>query len=172
MVVASVSRADRRGRVADEFGIHMGIQNAGSNMAGSSSSSADPIREVRRLLIVLDDWFVGIRDDLAPLAQSLADGFVAVDATGRVQEGREYLEILERRKTQRSPTGLTISDPEHRRAIYGTHLITFHMRIAGSDTTEVLTYSIWLRETDQSPTGLHLLSLQETPVLPPEEGEE
>ena len=138
-------------------------------MARTGGGDVDPERDIERLHVVLADWLVGIRDDPRPFADSLDDGFVAIVADGAVHDANGYLAHLETLRETAPPQRIELDDVEHRRAIYGIHLVTFVKRYQRPDGDRNLATSIWLRETDRTNTGLQLLHLHETPIVPDEE---
>lgn len=131
----------------------------------SSSNDVDPVREVRRMHVLLEDWFGGIRQDLDPLKDSLAPDFTAVGPDGTRRNGTEMLEALaDERDAFSSPVRVNLQDVTKHRDLYGVHHLTFEKHLAAGEETEVRTCSVWLRETNRAPTGLQWLHLQETPV--------
>ena len=135
-------------------------------MGSSDPAGVDPTRDVRRLHVLLEDWFVGIRDDVGPLEQALDEGFIAITADGRQHDRSSYLASLSALKGEDPPRAVALEHVEHRRAIYGMHLVTFDKQLAQGPETDEFTCSLWLRETDRVRTGLQWLFLQETAVAP------
>ena len=130
-------------------------------MAGSSSD-VNPVREVNRLHLVLDDWYGNIRSDLGPVQQSLADDFTWIGPTGQVSGRNDSLEAWARRRDEIQ--GIDVDDVTIQRTIYGVHQVTYTKVQQTSADTEMVMCSLWLRETEQSSTGLQWLHLTETPI--------
>ena len=132
-------------------------------MAGSSGSDVNPVREVNRLHLVIDDWYGNIRPDLGPVRQSLADDFTWIGPTGVLTDRDGSLELW---KSQRSEiTGIDVQDIAIQRTIYGVHQVTFIKIQQTTNDKKTMTCSLWLRETERSPTGLQWLHLTETPLI-------
>lgn len=130
-----------------------------------SSSDIDPLREIRRMHVLLEDWYGGIRRDLGPFETSLADEFTAVTSDGQLHDRAGYLAALDaRRDAIDGPIAIEVEDVVEQRALYGVHQVTFRKRIAHDEGSSVTTCSMWLRETSRTSTGLQWLHLQETPL--------
>lgn len=138
-----------------------------------SGTDIDPIREVRRLHVLLEDWYGGIRADLGPFESSLADGFSAITHDGALYDGPGYLEALhERRDEQAGIVSIDLDQLTAQRSLYGVHQVTFEKQVKTDEETTTSTCSMWLRETSRTATGLQWLHLQETPIEPENENED
>lgn len=122
---------------------------------------------------MLEDWFVGIRDDLRPFERTLDPAFCWVGPDGVIREGDEIVAALSTERTNvkgaDGPVSLNIDAIEHHRDRYGLHLITFEKRLQVGSNVDARTCSVWLAETDRSPTGLAWLHLHETPLVSDEQ---
>lgn len=142
-------------------------------MSASGGDGLDPRREVRRVHLALEDWLVGIRQDAQPIETALAPGFVAIDIHGELSEGTEWLDRLQSQYGTGARVSIQLSNLEHRRELYGLHLVTYEKELHVGDASERIRGSVWLRETDRAETtGLHWLHLQETPIPPPADEDE
>lgn len=130
-----------------------------------SSSDIDPLREIRRMHVLLEDWYGGIRTDLGPFETSLADEFTAILRDGTLYDRAGYVSALEERKNAvGGPVGIEIEELSEQRALYGVHQVTFQKRMMSDAGPTVSRCSMWLRETSRTSTGLQWLHLQETPI--------
>lgn len=137
-------------------------------MSASGGGDLDPIREVRRVHLALEDWLVGIRQDAQPIETALAPGFVAIDIHGELSAGTEWLDRLQSQYGTGAGVSIELSNLEHRRELYGLHLVTYEKALHVGEASERIMGSVWLRETDRvETTGLQWLHLQETPIPPP-----
>ncbi len=135
-------------------------------MGAGSATDVDPVREVKRLHLVLDDWYGGIRDDIDPLVGSLASDFTWVSPDGRLGGRDESVAAWQERRDEHTedgpPATVEIEDITIQRTIYGVHQLTFRKHVRSAGTVRPFTCSLWLRETERSPTGLQWLHLTET----------
>lgn len=129
-----------------------------------SSSDVDPEREIKRLHVVLEDWFGGIRNDLRPLEESLAPEFTAVTPDGQLHDRAAYFDRLDERRSAVGNVRIQIEELVEQRALYGMHQLTFHKRIVGGAEPDVRQCSAWVRETNRTSTGLQYLHLHETRI--------
>lgn len=145
-------------------------------MTDSSESGVDLAREIRRVHTIIEDGFGGIRDGLSPVADALASEFryVAPDGTIRDREATiaAMNDSLGTYVDSTPPFTIDIRNVERQVSIYGMHLMTYerHQRIDGDWAGR--TSSVWLYETEDTPTGLEWLHLQETPLTSNEDTDE
>lgn len=136
-------------------------------MSPAASSDIDPEREVRRIHVMLEDWYGGIRDQVDPFEKSLATDFTAIGPDGAIRTRTETLDAYAAERAEYAaagvPVAIELEEIEHRRARNRLHLLTYVKRIQAGDAVEARSCSVWLRETDRAPTGLQWLHLQETP---------
>lgn len=137
-------------------------------MSAGSSDEVDPVREVRRLHLMLNDWYTGIRDDIDPIEAALAPEFTSIGPDGELRDATESVRAWERRRDEYTasspPVSLELEDVAVQRTIYGVHQVTYRKQVRVDGEWEVFGCSLWLRETDRVPTGLQWLHLTETPV--------
>ena len=144
-------------------------------MSTGSKNEVDPPREVKRLHLMLEDWYAGIRNDIDPIIDALASDFTAIGPDGRVYDRDESVDAWEeRRATYRSstpPVSVELEDLTEQRAIYGVHQLTFEKRLRVHGEWKAYACSLWFRETDRVRTGLQWLHLSEVPIEEPDEDE-
>lgn len=137
-------------------------------MSPAASGDVDPSREIRRAHMMLEDWFGGIREEIDAIEAVLGESFTTVGSEGTVRNRTDSLEALREDReayVQSSPTVLVeVDEITHHLELHGTHMLTFEKRIRVDGEWEARRCSLWLRETDQSPTGLQWLHLHETPI--------
>ena len=134
----------------------------------STPSDVQPEREVRRLHLMLEDWYGGIRSDIDPITDALASSFTWLAPDGTLADRDEALtrwsatrnEFVE---TTPSPS-VSVSSIDLRRTLFGIHQVTYHKEIRQGDAVTTRACSLWLRETERVPSGLQWLHLAEVPV--------
>ena len=138
-------------------------------MGSGTGSDVDPVREVNRLHLVLDDWYGGIRDHIEPIELALAEDFTWISPDGRLAGPAESLEAWRERREERldGPTGVDVEDVTVQRTIYGVHQMTFTKHVTAAGTADSYTCTLWLRETERVPSGLQWLHLSETRIERP-----
>lgn len=140
-------------------------------MANGSGSDVDPVREVNRLYLMVDDWYGGIRGHIEPIELALADDFTWVSPDGRLAGPDDALAAWRERRDELAdgPASVEVEDITVQRTIYGVHQVTFIKHISAGGESDAYTCSLWLRETEQVPSGLQWLHLTETPLEAPDE---
>lgn len=137
-------------------------------MSPSSADDVDPVREVRRLHLVLDDWYAGIRDALEPLEVALADDFTVTTPDGELTDPQGYFDAITAEREAATEAGeriaLNVDEIEHQRAIYGLHHVTYRETQTRAGSEDRWRCSVWMRETDRVSTGIQWLHLQKTPI--------
>lgn len=127
------------------------------------TSDVDPVREVNRLHLLLQDWYNGIRDDIDPISDAMASDFTSIGPTGEIRDRRSTLEAWSQERSriaQETPVTVAVEDVSVRRSLFGLHQVTYRREIAGNAST----CDLWLRETDRVRTGLQWLHLTEVPA--------
>ncbi len=138
-------------------------------MSTGSSEDVDPIREVRRLHLMIGDWFAGVRNDLDPLEGAMARDFTAVTSDGEIHDASGYLEALAAERDTLDRPRIEVEEISEQRSMYDLYQISFEKIITTADREECRTCSVWVRETNRTATGLQLLHLHETTQPPAEE---
>ncbi len=140
----------------------MGHTGIPFGMDTDSVDDVDPEREVRRLHLMLGDWFAGVRDDVEPLENAMARDFTAITPDGVVHDAGGYVDALAAERGELERARLEVEDIAERRSMYDLHQLTFVKVLRSTEGEERRTCSIWVRETNRTATGLQLLHLQET----------
>lgn len=157
--------------------IDLGTSRKRRDMPAGSSGDVDPVREVNRLHLMLEDWYGGIREDIDPIEDALAAEFTSIGRDGVLRDRRASLRVWrEDRNAYREstpPVSVDLEDVTVQRTIYGVHQVTYRKRLRVDGEWETYGCSLWLRETERVATGLQWLHLAETPVIESDEdGEE
>lgn len=154
----------------------MGLAVETPTMGGSTGSDPDPSREIKRVHVLFEDCLGGVRDGIDPFADALAAEFQYVALDGTRHERADAIDRLEAaagRYADSSPRFVVdIRNVDRRLAVYDLHFVTYerHQRVDGDWSGRACT--ALLHETDDAPTGMEWLSLQETPRMDPEDGEQ
>ena len=138
-------------------------------MSPGSSMDVDPEREVKRIHLLLEDWYCGIRDEITAIEDALAPNVSFIDANGTLHAGNDVIEALNTRHAEArsvgKPVSLTIDDITVQRELYGIHQVTYTKERVQGETASKTTCSLWFRETNRVTSGLQWLHLQETPLI-------
>lgn len=144
-------------------------------MSPGSGDDVDPIREVNRLHLMLQDWYGGVRDDVDPIENALAGDFLSITPDGRLLDREGSIAAWRDRRRaygdSRPPVRVELEDVTVARTIYGVHQVTYRKRLRVDGDERVYQCSLWLRETERVNTGLQWLHLSETRVEPDEADE-
>lgn len=145
-------------------------------MSSGSDGEVDPTREVTRLHLMLEDWYVGIRDDISPITDALASDFTWIGPDGRHHDRKECISAWETRRSEYGsstpPVSVELEEITEERTIYGVHHLTFRKRVRVAGDWEAFTCSLWFRETERVRTGLQWLHLVEVPVTEEQDEDE
>ena len=145
-------------------------------MSGGSGSDVDPVREVKRLHLVLEDWYGKIRGNIDPIENALAADFTWIGPDGGVADRSASVTAWNERRESyteaATPVGVDLEDVSLQRSIYGVHQMTYTKHVAVDGDTRSFTCSLWLRETERAASGLQWLHLTETRIAEPEEDDE
>ena len=145
-------------------------------MPGGSGSDVDPVREVNRLHLVLEDWYGKIRGDIDPIENALAADFTWIDPDGDVADRSASVAAWRERRQSytaaATPVSIDLEDVTFQRSIYGVHQMTYTKHVTVDGETRSFTCSLWLRETERAPSGLQWLHLTETRIAESEEDNE
>ena len=126
----------------------------------------DPLFEVHRLHDVIEAWFLGGIDDLAPFAEALADDFHIVSPSGTTRSKAAVVEGMTDAQGMyeaSSPAfGIRIENATVRVDDGDSWLVTYeeHQRVDGD--WEARTSSVLLRERAVAPAGVEWVHLHET----------
>lgn len=134
-------------------------------MTSGSSSDLDPEREVRRLHLMIEDWYADVRDNIDPIESSLASDFTWIGPEGTLYERDAGLEAWKSRRAEYLDSSPSVSVELEglgiERTLYGVHQLTFLKRVRVDGEWEEYVCSLWLRETERVPSGLQWLHLTE-----------
>ena len=145
-------------------------------MTDSTASDVDPVREVERMHVFIEDWIGGLRQNMSPFTEALAEEFTFVPPSGSVLGREEAITAMEAADNahadSRPSFRIDVQDAEVQLSVYGMHLVTYreHQRIEGEWHSR--TSSVWLRETTRTATGLEWVHLHETWLESPDEDDE
>lgn len=116
--------------------------------------------------LFIEDWIGGLRQDMSPFTEALAEEFTFVPPDGSVLDREEAIAAMEAVDDAHSDSSpsfrIDVQDTEVQLSVYGMHLVTYreHQRIDGEWHSR--TSSVWLRETTRTATGLEWVHLHET----------
>ena len=145
-------------------------------MTDSTASDVDPVREVERMHVFIEDWIGGLRQNISPFTEALAEEFTFVPPSGSVLDREEAIAAMEAADDAHADSSpsfrVDVQDAEVQLSVYGMHLVTYreHQRIDGEWHSR--TSSVWLRETTRTATGLEWVHLHETWLEVPDEDDE
>ncbi len=134
----------------------------------STASDVDPEREIRRLHLLLEDWYGGIREDIEPIVDALADDFSMIRPDGTLCDRDAALAAWTDERDQfrasEPPVAVEIDELSVHRTLYGVHQLTYLKRLRIGGEWKNRRCSLWLRETERVPSGLQWLHQTETSV--------
>lgn len=134
----------------------------------STPSDVRPEREVNRLHLMLEDWYAGVRDDIEPITDALADEFTWIGPAGQLLGKEAAIAAWEEDRAEYRaadrPPAVAVEDIELHRTLFGLHQVTYRKETRVGDDIDIRTCSIWLRETERVPSGLQWVHLAEVPV--------
>lgn len=134
----------------------------------STPSDVRPEREVNRLHLMLEDWYAGVRDEIDPITEALAEDFTWIGPSGKLLDRDEavaaWRETCEEFRSADRPPAIAVEDVEVQRTLFGLHQVTYRKEIRVGEDVDGRTCSIWLRETERVPSGLQWVHLVEVPI--------
>ena len=154
----------------------MGSAGEPRPVTDSTASDVDPVREVERMHVFIQDWIGGLRQNMSPFTESLAEEFTFIPPSGTVLDREQSIAAMEDAGDAHADSSpsfrIDVQDAEVQLSVYGMHLVTYreHQRIDGEWHSR--TSSVWLRETTRTATGLEWVHLHETWLESPHEDDE